>query len=230
MLPRQSCWHGRLFPIHAGGCVKYTNKWAEEVVEGGKKREWGDKWEERFKDGKGGKKVSLEGSGRGESRGVGGTAPLPTHAAHRRVAAGTVCAGAKRPGPSSHAVAPARPPACAVAGHAARPRPHRLAMGSCPTCAVPQGETWSVSPEGERFNRWWSEDHAGDGGVRKRGHSTAGEHWDVAEQMDTYYNPIPHFGYDLALAHSPQLRSVPVLPWTDNEDLEQGGGLDDVLG
>jgi hypothetical protein len=21
--------------------------------------------------------------------------------------------------------------------------------------------------------------------------------------MDTYYNPIPHFGYDLALAHSP---------------------------
>ena len=31
----------------------------------------------------------------------------------------------------------------------------------------------------------------------------AGEHWDQTEQMDTYYNPIPHFGYDLALAHSP---------------------------
>lgn len=34
----------------------------------------------------------------------------------------------------------------------------------------------------------------------------AGEHWDTTEQMDTYYNPIPHFGYELALAHSPQVR------------------------
>lgn len=32
---------------------------------------------------------------------------------------------------------------------------------------------------------------------------TAGEHWDVTETMDTYYNPVPHFGYDLALSHSP---------------------------
>lgn len=35
--------------------------------------------------------------------------------------------------------------------------------------------------------------------------SAAGEHWDQTEQMDTYYNPIPHFGYDLALKHSPQV-------------------------
>ena len=40
--------------------------------------------------------------------------------------------------------------------------------------------------------------------------------------MDTYYNPIPHFGYDLALAHSPQLRNVPTVP--RDELLEGGGG------
>lgn len=125
----------------AGGCVKYTNKWAEaEEAEGGR-REWGDKWEERFKDGKGAK----------------------------------------------------------------------------------TGETWSVSAAGDRFNRWWGEDHYGDGSVRKHGHSTAGEAWDAVEQMDTYYNPIPHFGYELALAHSPQLRSVPTLPWEDEDDLGDSG-------
>ena len=51
----------------------------------------------------------------------------------------------------------------------------------------------------------------------------AGEHWDQTEQMDTYYNPIPHFGYDLALAHSPQLRSVPMLPRDQQGDLGLGG-------
>jgi hypothetical protein len=50
----------------------------------------------------------------------------------------------------------------------------------------------------------------------------AGEQWDVTERMDTYYNPIPHFGYDLALAHSPQLRGVPTLP-RDGGDLAAGG-------
>lgn len=30
--------------------------------------------------------------------------------------------------------------------------------------------------------------------------------------MDTYYNPIPHFGYDLALSHSPQVRWARHLP------------------
>ena len=47
---------------------------------------------------------------------------------------------------------------------------------------------------GNRFNRWWGEDHVGNGNVRKHGSSTTGEHWDVTEQMDTYYNPVPHFG------------------------------------
>jgi hypothetical protein len=30
--------------------------------------------------------------------------------------------------------------------------------------------------------------------VRKWGSSNTGEYWDVEEEMDTYYNPIPHFG------------------------------------
>lgn len=47
----------------------------------------------------------------------------------------------------------------------------------------------------------------------------AGEHWDTTEQQDTYYNPIPHFGYDLALRHSPQLRNVPVLARDSELDL-----------
>ena len=42
--------------------------------------------------------------------------------------------------------------------------------------------------------------------------------------MDTYYNPIPHFTYDMALAHSPILRSVPMLP-RDEEGGLGGGGL-----
>jgi hypothetical protein len=38
-----------------------------------------------------------------------------------------------------------------------------------------------------------------------------GEHWDVSEQMDTYYNPIPHFTYQMALDHSPTLKNVRIL-------------------
>ena len=32
-------------------------QWAERLLEGGGNEQWGDKWEERFKDGKGGKQV-----------------------------------------------------------------------------------------------------------------------------------------------------------------------------
>jgi hypothetical protein len=46
--------------------------------------------------------------------------------------------------------------------------------------------------------------------VRRHGNSTGGEHWDQTIHMDTYYNPIPHFGYKLALDHSPTLKKV----WT----------------
>jgi hypothetical protein len=45
-----------------------------------------------------------------------------------------------------------------------------------------------------RYQRWWNEEHFGNGHVRKYGNSTGGEYWDNTEQMDTYYNPIPHFG------------------------------------
>lgn len=86
-----------------------------------------------------------------------------------------------------------------------------------------QGETWSIGAGGETFNRWWGEDHHGDRRVRKHGSSTAGEYWDQEEQMDTYYNPIPHFDYRLALQHSPQLRNVGTLPRGRQSDFEDGG-------
>lgn len=38
------------------------------------------------------------------------------------------------------------------------------------------------------------------------------------EEMDTYYNPIPHFTYEMALAHSPELRRLPVLPRGGEDD------------
>lgn len=86
-----------------------------------------------------------------------------------------------------------------------------------------QGETWSVGAEGDRYSRWWGENHFGNGWVQKYGNSTTGEHWDASEQMDTYYNPIPHFDYRLALLHSPTLRSVPLMPRGGDE---LGDGLD----
>jgi hypothetical protein len=44
---------------------------------------------------------------------------------------------------------------------------------------------------------------------RKLDHAAcAGEHWDNSEEMDTYYNPIPHFTYQMALDHSPTLKNV----------------------
>ena len=46
--------------LPAGGCLKYTDKWAERDVGLGGKDEWGDKWEETFKNGSGNKKVSVD--------------------------------------------------------------------------------------------------------------------------------------------------------------------------
>jgi hypothetical protein len=45
--------------------------------------------------------------------------------------------------------------------------------------------------------------------------------------MDTYYNPVPHFGFKHALSHSPQLKGVPLQPKTINELDPFGPGLDD---
>ncbi len=52
----------------------------------------------------------------------------------------------------------------------------------------------------------------------------AGEHWDFSEQMDTYYNPVPHFTYKMALDHSPTLKNVPTLPRGGLDGLD--GGID----
>ena len=51
---------------------------------------------------------------------------------------------------------------------------------------------------------------------------SAGEHWDFSEQMDTYYNPIPHFTYKMALDHSPTLKNVPTLPRGGLDGLDDG--------
>ena len=42
------------------------------------------------------------------------------------------------------------------------------------TGAAAQGETWSVDANGERYQRWWGEDHFGNGWVRKHGNSNTG--------------------------------------------------------
>ncbi len=42
--------------------------------------------------------------------------------------------------------------------------------------------------------------------------------------MDTYYNPIPHFTYKMALDHSPTLKNVPTLPRGGLDGLD--GGID----
>lgn len=54
----------------------------------------------------------------------------------------------------------------------------------------------------------------------------AGEYWDDIAHMDTYYNPVPHFGFKLALDHSPQLRGVPLKPKEVKADDPFGPGLD----
>ncbi|CAG9463494.1 unnamed protein product [Pedinophyceae sp. YPF-701] len=88
------------------------------------------------------------------------------------------------------------------------------------------GETWNEEADGYRYNRWWGEDHMGGGQVRKHGHSTTGEYWDHVEHMDTYYNPIPHFDFGMALNHSPELRSLAVMP-RDAKERELGGDAAD---
>ena len=98
-----------------------------------------------------------------------------------------------------------------------------------------KGETWSAGADGSSYNRWWAEDHLGGGWVRKHGHSTGGEAWDASERMDTYYNPIPHFTYAMAVDHSPTLRDLPVLPrgegtGTGTGEDEEEDGLGEGVG
>ncbi len=89
------------------------------------------------------------------------------------------------------------------------------------------GEVWSVAPNGARYQRWWGEDHFGDGRVRRHGNSTGGESWDHVLHMSTYYNPIPHFGYKLAYDHSPQLKRVTMRPKSFKVESGEGQSHDD---
>lgn len=63
--------------------------------------------------------------------------------------------------------------------------------------------------------------------MQKWGHSTSGEQWDNTEQSGTYYNPHPHFTFDMALDHSPGLLSIPQRPRESSNEDFMSGGIDD---
>ena len=77
-----------------------------------------------------------------------------------------------------------------------------------------------------RWSRVWGENHHGGGWVQKYGHSTSGEQWDSTELTGTYYNPKPHFTFDMALDHSPDLLRIPVRPREESLDDLLAGGMD----
>ena len=147
--------------LPAGGCLKYTDKWAERDVGLGGKDEWGDKWEETFKNGSGNKKVRC------------GKAAYPAGWVAVFVCSCVDCAQSVCGSKLAHI----RPflagrlsclPAC-LCDHASW-APCRL-----PPRACLQGETWSISAGGERYNRYWGENHMGNGYVQRFGHSNTGE-------------------------------------------------------
>ncbi|KAL6007281.1 hypothetical protein ACLOJK_032777 [Asimina triloba] len=74
---------------------------------------------------------------------------------------------------------------------------------------VKQGETWWNGKYGEQWNRTWGEGHNGSGWVHKYGNSSSGEHWDTHVLQETWYERYPHYGFELALKNSQQLRAVP---------------------
>ncbi|KAF3796685.1 hypothetical protein EJ110_NYTH00892 [Nymphaea thermarum] len=71
-----------------------------------------------------------------------------------------------------------------------------------------QGETWHVSPSGDRWSRTWGEEHFGTGKVHKYGRSTTGESWDIVVEEETYYEAEPHYGWADAVGNSTQLLSI----------------------
>ncbi|KAG8378069.1 hypothetical protein BUALT_Bualt08G0099700 [Buddleja alternifolia] len=80
-----------------------------------------------------------------------------------------------------------------------------------------QGETWHVSPSGERWSRTWGEEHFGNGyvmhnkplcKVHKYGKSTTGESWDIVVDEETYYEAEPHYGWADVVGDSTQLLSI----------------------
>ncbi|PKA53992.1 hypothetical protein AXF42_Ash016157 [Apostasia shenzhenica] len=71
-----------------------------------------------------------------------------------------------------------------------------------------RGETWNLSPTGERWSRTWGEEHLGNGKVHKYGKSTAGESWDIVVDEETYYESEPHYGWADVVGDSSQLLSI----------------------
>ncbi|KAF3969900.1 hypothetical protein CMV_006345 [Castanea mollissima] len=71
-----------------------------------------------------------------------------------------------------------------------------------------QGETWHVTPGGERWSRTWGEEHFGNGKVHKYGKSTTGESWDIVVDEETYYEAEPHYGWADVVGDSSQLLSI----------------------
>eukprot|EP00899_Mesostigma_viride_P008111 jgi/Mesvir1/17300/Mv07699-RA.1 len=74
-----------------------------------------------------------------------------------------------------------------------------------------KGETWSVNANNERWTRTWGEEHRPNRVVRKYGHSTSGEQWDVIVMGDQYAlwkSDTPHYGWADAIGASMQLLSI----------------------
>ncbi|KAL6511926.1 Protein EARLY STARVATION 1, chloroplastic [Orobanche gracilis] len=71
-----------------------------------------------------------------------------------------------------------------------------------------QGETWHVSPSGERWSRTWGEEHFGNGKAHKYGKSTTGEKWDIVVDEETYSEAEPHYGWAGAVGDLSQLLSI----------------------
>ena len=54
---RQHTYH---VVVQLEGCCCHDLQWAERLLLEGQTEQWGDKWEERFKEGKGSKKVPIK--------------------------------------------------------------------------------------------------------------------------------------------------------------------------
>jgi hypothetical protein len=193
-------WHekwGEDYSKEGDSCVKYTDRWSETQLPDGRYVKGGDKWREGFGEGSGSK----------------------TGETWHEDADGSRCAP---PSPS---------PVCAH-GHApevAQCRRFSYTLLELGVEHVGRGRLrlTSASARACRWSRTWGENHHGGGWVQKWGHSTSGEAWDYTEQSGTYYNPKPHFTFDMALAHSPDLLTIPERARESTPEEFMAGGMDD---
>jgi hypothetical protein len=57
-------------------------------------------------------------------------------------------------------------------------------------------QVWSVGAGGDRYQRWWGEQHLGDMRVRRHGHSTTGELHDAAGLLAiSAWHAVPYYEY-----------------------------------